>query len=75
MKKTCNGCKAFIYSDYSAKCELGYEIENHERVKVLGDILLRFRPLGTCPKPKTNNEYTKLLENRIYVNSIINNKE
>ena len=75
MKRTCDGCKAFIYSNYSAKCERGYEVENYERVKVSGDVLLRFRPLKTCPKPKTNNEYARLIESRINMNSIINNKE
>lgn len=75
MKKTCNGCKAFIYNNYSAKCELGYEIENYECVKVLDDTILKFRPLGICPKPKTNKEYARLIENRISTNSIINNKE
>ena len=55
MKKTCNGCYAFEQA--INKCSLNYKLASGDRV---WGIVVNYKPLEDCPKPKTIKEYYKL---------------
>lgn len=59
MKRNCNGCKALDNSFYPCRCKLGIPIET---LKEVGQIIILYKPLKECNKPKTFSEYYKCLE-------------
>lgn len=53
VKRTCKGCKALTEVGVIAyNCEFGYKTDGFAK------------PLEDCPKPRTYEEYIKLLESR-----------
>ena len=59
MKRNCNGCKALDDSFYPCRCKLGIPIEP---LNELSQIIISYKPLQECNKPKTFSEYHKCLE-------------
>jgi len=56
MKRKCSGCKAFgSPSPSHGRCLLGYKIEP-VRAGFYG-LIVSYRPVEECPKPKTNKEF------------------
>ena len=50
QKRTCEGCRALLQIQYIDRCELGYKFDDN------------FKPLQSCPKPKTNSEFIQCRE-------------
>lgn len=59
MKRTCNGCRALEIRQGYFRCDLNYEVE---QICVEQVINVGAKPKEKCPKPKTYNEYLKLLD-------------
>jgi len=57
MNRNCNGCKALESNGW---CALGYKIEPS---KTLYNIVVEYKPLDNCPKPKTFQQYVRLSYN------------
>lgn len=59
LKKTCNGCRAFSDNGSGGKCDLGYKVG--DKKVIYNCITIEYKPLEECPKPKTYDEYHKLI--------------
>ena len=64
-KRICDGCKAFLYSEFSGRCELGYTIEKACHCVVFGRDIFSYAPIQKCPKPRTNKQYLEILKEKL----------
>ena len=64
-KRTCDGCRAFLYGDCTGRCELGYAIEEVRHYVVMGRDMFSYAPTQECPKPRSNKAYVKILEEKL----------
>lgn len=64
-KRTCDGCKAFLYGEFSGRCELGYTIGKVRHRVVFGRDIFSYAPTQECPKPKTNKQYLEILKEKL----------
>ena len=62
MKRTCDRCKAFLYGDCSARCELGYPIKTVRHYVVMGRDMYSYAPEQECPKPLSNKQFMEILQ-------------
>jgi len=58
QKRTCNGCKALEDSSYAAHCQLHIPVKP---LKTVGGIVVSFKPLAPCPKPKTIKDWLRVI--------------
>jgi len=50
QKRSCAGCKAYPYDSWKRNCQLGISIEPTTKYE---GMILNFKPMGLCYKPKT----------------------
>jgi|GEM_PF-5643490 len=62
MKRNCNNCKALSKNSKFTYCELGFEITGN---KEYGGLVINYKPIEDCPKPKTVSKYAYLIDLRM----------
>lgn len=65
MKRTCDGCSAFLHDDFSARCELRYPIETVRHYVVMGRDMFSYAPTQECPKPRSNKQFLEILKEKL----------
>ena len=60
MKKTCTGCPAFYYNDFSGRCLLGNDIEHYDNINMDYGSLFLYRPVRNCVKPRSVRQFCEM---------------
>lgn len=58
MKRSCNGCRA-LDTYFKPECLLGFKIQGCKEIE---GMVVSWKPLEECPKPKTFSEYIYLYD-------------